>query len=95
MAVHRRSVDEGDDLEKAIGMARVQPREGGIDIEITTNKGVRLADSNVVSELGHIVTVQRKPAKFGRIHAVMKVPNSNNWIGVADTDWEGSANSPK
>ena len=78
-----------------MGMPRVQPIDGGIDIEFTANEGFTLADSAYFSELGHNVTVQRKPAKFGRIHAVMKDSNNGGWVGVADSDWEGSADSPK
>ena len=95
VAVISRIVDQGYDLEQAMGMPRVQPIDGGIDIEFTANEGFTLADSAYFSELGHNVTVQRKPAKFGRIHAVMKDNKNGGWIGVADPDWEGSANSPK
>jgi len=95
VAVISRIVDQGYGLEKAVGMPRVQPIEDGLDIEFTGNEGFTLADSAYFNGLGHKVTVQRKSAKFGRIHAVMKDNKNGGWIGVADPDWEGSADSPK
>ena len=43
--------------------------------------------------MGHKVTIQRVPGKFGRDHAVIK--SDSGWIGVADPDREGHAASPK
>ena len=77
-----------------MAMPRVHPSDEGINIEFTGQNGFSLADSSYISSMGHEVSVTRGKARFGRIHAVMKDPDGNGWFGVADPDWEGSADSP-
>ncbi len=95
VAVVSRIIDQGQSLERAMAMPRVQPTDEGIDIEFTGQDGFTLADSAYFATMGHGVSIQRKPGRFGRIHAVMKNKEGDGWIGVADPDWEGSAGSPK
>ena len=94
VAVVSRIIDQGYSLETAMAMPRVHPTEDGIDLEFTGSNGFNIADSSYFSSLGHTVSIKRGKARFGRIHAVMKDPEGSGWIGVADPDWEGSANSP-
>ena len=30
-------------------------------------------------------------ARFGRVHAIAKDPESDSWVGAADPDWEGTS----
>lgn len=92
-AVISRIVDQGHSLETAMALPRVQPIENGLDIEFTGAQGFTIADSNYFAAMGHKVTIQREPGKFGRVHAVIK--SDSGWIGVADPDREGHAASPK
>ena len=94
VAVVSRIVDHGYSLENAMAMPRVHPADEGINIEFTGQNGFNLADSSYFSSMGHKVSVTRGKARFGRIHAVMRDPDGNGWLGVADPDWEGSADSP-
>jgi len=94
VAVVSRIIDQGHSLETAMAMPRVHPTEDGIDLEFTGPNGFNLADSSYFSSKGHSVSIKRGKARFGRVHAVMKNPDGDGWIGVADPDWEGSANSP-
>jgi|TARA_Y100000310_G_scaffold2817_1_gene3736 gamma-glutamyltranspeptidase/glutathione hydrolase len=93
VAVISRVIDQDQSLENAVALPRVQPTKDGVDIEFTGPNGFTLSDSTYFASLGHMVTVQRQKARFGRVHAVMK--SENGWVGVADPDWEGSAGSPK
>ncbi len=95
VAVISRVIDQNHTLEKAMALPRVQPTADGVDIEFTGENGFNAADSTYFASMGHAVTVQRKPARFGRVHAVMKNRKGDSWTGVADPDWEGSAGSPK
>ena len=94
VAVISRIIDQGNTLEKAIALPRVQPIENGVAIEFTSNGGWSGADSAYFAQLGHEVSVQRRPGSFGRVHAVIKNETNGSWTGVADPDWEGSAASP-
>ena len=94
VAVVSRIIDQGHSLETAMAMPRVHPTEDGIDLEFTGSNGFNMADSSYFSSKGHVVSIKRGKARFGRVHAVMKNPDGDGWIGVADPDWEGSANSP-
>ena len=93
VAVISRIIDQGHSLETALALPRIQPIENGLDIEFTGAQGFTITDSTYFTSMGHKVTIQREPGKFGRVHAIMK--SDEGWIGVADPDREGHAASPK
>ena len=47
-----------------------------------------------LKEDGFKIEEVNQRGRFGRVHAVMKDTLSGKWIGAADPDWEGTAESP-
>jgi gamma-glutamyltranspeptidase/glutathione hydrolase len=80
-------------LSKALYAPRVHPLEEGISLEVVDGTGWNEDDSTFFSQLGYTVEMRRLPGQFGRIHAVMLDTLTGEWIGCADPDWEGTAES--
>ena len=51
-------------------------------------------DVQALAELGFEVEPSSSRGSFGRIHAIGYDAVGGLWIGVADPDWEGSAEGP-
>ena len=81
-------------LSEALYFPRVHPSENIINLEVVDGKRWNDSDSIYFSQKGYTVEMNRLPAKFGRIHAVMLDTITGEWIGCADQDWEGTALSP-
>lgn len=94
VAVISRVIDQNHSLDKAMALPRVYPQKEGIDLEWTGTDAWSQADSTYFINMGHVVSIQRKKGRFGRVHAVHKNSKTGEWIGVADPDWEGSAGAP-
>ena len=80
-------------LSEALYAPRVHPLEEGINLEVVDGTSWNEDDSTYFSQLGYTVEMGRLPGKFGRIHAVMLDTLTGEWIGCADPDWEGTAES--
>jgi gamma-glutamyltranspeptidase/glutathione hydrolase len=80
-------------LSEALYAPRVHPLEEGINLEVVDGTRWNEDDSTYFSQLGYTVEMRRLPGKFGRIHAVMLDTLTGEWIGCADPDWEGTAES--
>ena len=80
-------------LSEALYAPRVHPLEEGINLEVVDGTRWNEDDSTYFSQLGYTVEMGRLPGKFGRIHAVMLDTLTGEWIGCADPDWEGTAES--
>jgi gamma-glutamyltranspeptidase/glutathione hydrolase len=80
-------------LSKALYAPRVHPLEEGINLEVVDGTRWNEDDSTYFSQLGYTVEMRRLPGQFGRIHAVMLDTLTGEWIGCADPDWEGTAES--
>ena len=44
--------------------------------------------------MGFVIEEVDQQGRFGRVHAIMRDTISKKWIGAADPDWEGTAESP-
>lgn len=94
-----RIVDDGMTLPEALAAPRVHPESGaresagvtGLSIEMTPGDGWSDAELGVFRRLGFEVEPSPRRGAFGRIHAVEYDAVTGVWIGVADPDWEGSA----
>ena len=97
-----RHVDQGLPLAEAIAAPRVHPvyendpRTGERLIQMTkfqaeTSPGIgwQPADLQAWEAQGFTVTANDKTGAFGRVHAILK--SDGGWLGVADPDWEGTA----
>ena len=80
-------------LSEALHAPRVHPLEEGINLEVVDGARWNEDDSTYFSQLGYTVEMRRLPGQFGRIHAVMLDTLTGEWIGCADPDWEGTAES--
>ena len=87
-------IDKRMTLSEALYFPRVHPSENIINLEVVDGKRWNESDSIYFSQKGYTVEMNRLPAKFGRIHAVMLDTITGEWIGCADQDWEGTALSP-
>ena len=87
-------IDKRMTLSEALYFPRVHPSENIINLEVVDGKRWNDSDSIYFSQKGYTVEMNRLPAKFGRIHAVMLDTITGEWVGCADQDWEGTALSP-
>jgi gamma-glutamyltranspeptidase/glutathione hydrolase len=98
-----RVVDDGMRLAAAIAAPRVHPSSSAsgsagvsdLTIEAAPGDGWSDAELRVFQELGFEVEPSRRRGSFGRIHAIGFDAVAGTWIGVADPDWEGSAEGPR
>jgi gamma-glutamyltranspeptidase/glutathione hydrolase len=94
-----RIVDDGMTLPEALAAPRVHPGSSGpgmarvsrLSIEAAPGDGWSDAELEVFQGLGFDVEPSRRRGAFGRIHAIAYDAAAGTWIGVADPDWEGSA----
>ena len=62
--------------------------------EYTPNNGWQATDSIMWKNSGFEVKNITRYGAFARVHAVAYNPETNTWTGVADPDWEGTAEGP-
>ncbi len=94
-----RMVDDRMTLPEALAAPRVHPGSRGpgmarvsrLSVEAAPGDGWSDAELEVFQGLGFEVEPSRRRGAFGRIHAVAYDAATGMWIGVADPDWEGSA----
>ena len=91
--VASRVLDYQMPLNKALAAARVHSADTLMLAE--THEGTWTAqDILQFQEDGFLVEKINQRGRFGRVHAVMKDTLTGAWIGAADPDWEGTAESP-
>jgi gamma-glutamyltranspeptidase/glutathione hydrolase len=96
-----RYIDQGHDPVTAVALPRVHPVSGKTDagertnyaeqinLEMTPQRGWSRSVEDALKAAGFEVTAVDQHASFGRVHLVAK--SADNWQGVADPDWEGTA----
>jgi gamma-glutamyltranspeptidase/glutathione hydrolase len=79
-------------LEKSVFLPRVYPFQDSLWLE--NHEGIRDLNAEIDPKLKPVKLIDLK-ARFGRIHAVALDTIANQWIGVADPDWEGNVANSK
>ena len=101
-----RSIDQGMSLEQAVAAPRIHPHRGNMvdgkrtfdrmrfSAEFTPENGWSAADSAFWAGAGFNVEQIERYGAFSRVHAISKDPETGVWTGMADLDWEGTADAP-
>lgn len=74
-------------LDKAVFLPRVYPFQDSLWVEDHATVKAVNADLNPAE---YPVKYIEEIARFGRVHAIAKDPESASWVGAADPDWEGT-----
>lgn len=103
-----RHIDRNLNIKDAVAAPRIHPEfildkenekrffDGmKFSAEFTPNNGWKANDSIAWKQSGFEVKSIERYGAFARVHAVTFNPNTNTWTGVADPDWEGTAEGPK
>ena len=103
-----RHIDRNLEIKEAVTAPRIHPemvlnKETGkrkfdgmkFSAEFTPKNGWAASDSISWSQAGFDVKSIKRYGAFARVHAVTFNPETNLWTGVADPDWEGTAEGPK
>jgi len=103
-----RHIDKKLEIKDAVAAPRIHPemiinKETGkrtfdgmqFSAEFTPNNGWRASDSIAWKKAGFTIKSINRYGAFARVHAVTFNPETNIWTGVADPDWEGTAEGPK
>lgn len=102
-----RYIDRKMEIKEAVAAPRIHPeialnKETGkrkfdgmkFSAEFTSNNGWAASDSIAWRQVGFDVKSIKRYGAFARIHAASFDSKTNVWTGVADPDWEGSAEGP-
>ena len=102
-----RHIDKKLDIKEAVSAPRIHPEmiineETGkrkfigtkFSAEFTPTNGWVGSDSIAWKDAGFDVKSIERYGAFARVHAVTYNPETNTWTGVADPDWEGTAEGP-
>jgi len=103
-----RHIDRKLQIKEAISAPRIHPEfvlnkdtekrffDGmQFSAEFTPNNGWTANDSLNWKQSGFNVKSITRYGAFARVHAVTFNPKTNTWTGIADPDWEGTADGPK
>jgi len=101
-----RVIDQGMTLEEAVAAPRVHPKTSFDDgkrevfplrfsAEFTEKNGWAAADSLYWQAQGFEIEAITRFGAFARVHAVTKDLETGLWTGMADLDWEGTADGPE
>lgn len=102
-----RHIDRGLDIKDAVAAPRIHPefvideetKKRNFDgkkfsAEFTPNNGWKAVDSINWKNSGFDVKGITRYGAFARVHAVAYDAKTKTWTGVADPDWEGTAEGP-
>lgn len=101
VAVVSRVIDHGLGLPEALQAPRVVPAAFGestplaVSLEVSTGMGFDAPALAALRAMGVEVGEVARAGAFGRIHAVRWHPETGEWEGAADPDWEGVAAAPE
>ena len=101
-----RFIDQGKTIEEAVAAPRIHPRaefnDGKREVfplefsaEYTEENGWAAADSLYWQEQGFEIEAITRYGAFSRIHAIARDVETGQWSGMADLDWEGTADGPE
>lgn len=103
-----RYIDRNLEIKEAVTAPRIHPesvlnKETGkrkfdgmkFSAEFTPNNGWEGSDSIAWKKTGFEVKSIMRYGAFARVQALTFNPKTNIWTGVADPDWEGTAEGPK
>ncbi len=102
-----RYIDRKMEIKEAVAAPRIHPesilnKETGkrkfdgmkLSAEFTPTNGWTSSDSISWTQAGFDVKSIKRYGAFARVHAVTFDSKTNIWTGVADPDWEGTAEGP-
>ncbi len=100
-----RFIDQGKTIEEAVAAPRVHPEanlnDGKREVfplkfsaEFTEENGWAAADSLYWQAQGFEIEAITRYGAFARVHAIARDPETGQWTGMADLDWEGTAEGP-
>jgi gamma-glutamyltranspeptidase/glutathione hydrolase len=102
-----RHIDRNMEIKEAVTAPRIHPEwvlnkdtekrkfDGmKFSAEFTPKHGWAVSDSISWAQAGFDVKSIKRYGAFARVHAVTFNPKTNIWTGVADPDWEGTAEGP-
>ncbi len=96
-----RHLDQGHDPVTAVALPRVHPVRGKtetgarinygdkVSLEMTAERGWSAEVSQSLQQAGFEIDPVEQHAGFGRVHLIAR--SGGSWQGVADQDWEGTA----
>jgi gamma-glutamyltranspeptidase/glutathione hydrolase len=90
-------IDDDMSLQEALAAPRVHPTFDstyaftGLAMESDSDWGWTEEQMEVIREMGFEVSATPGYGRFGRIHGIHYVPDTEGWVGVADPGGEGSA----
>lgn len=101
-----RFIDQEMDIEAAVAAPRVHPKSGTTDgkrevfplkfsAEYTEENGWAAEDSLYWQAQGFEIEAITRFGAFARVHAITKDTTTCQWTGMADLDWEGTADGPE
>lgn len=101
-----RHIDQGMDIEAAVAAPRIHPEtnlEKGkrlifpmkFSAEFTPQNGWEATDSLYWQDKGFEVEAITRFGAFARVHAISRDVKTGVWTGMADLDWEGTADGPE
>lgn len=88
-----RFIDRKMDLPHAIAAGRIQAADSML-VETHEGSSWTKAEIDQFKSWGLPTKEIDRPGSFGRVHAIYFDEASKTWFGVADPDWEGTANAP-
>jgi gamma-glutamyltranspeptidase/glutathione hydrolase len=101
-----RSIDQKMTIEAAVAAPRIHPETDFDDdirkafpmkfsAEFTEENGWAAADSIYWQEQGFEIEAITRFGAFARVHAIARDIETGLWTGMADLDWEGTADGPE
>ena len=101
-----RFIDQGKSIEEAVAAPRIHPKaefnDGKREVfplsfsaEYTEENGWAASDSLYWQEQGFEIEAITRYGAFSRIHAIARDVETGQWSGMADLDWEGTADGPE
>ena len=90
-----RVIDRKMKIGNALAAGRVHAVDTAILIETHEGSSWMTEDIQNLKEMGLNVVEVERPGRFGRVHAIYFDQATNQWIGAADPDWEGTAVAPR
>ena len=82
-------------LNEALAAGRVYSVDTAVQLEMHGEPTWSQEEADALRKIGVDVIEVNREARFGRVHAILRNPDSGQLTGAADPDWEGSADFPE